>query len=553
CLPRLLKLLLCLLPFLLLFFGLWCLGLDPSSDIYNLPTLNLTEWRTRLLALPPVPSLSSVLFFPSLLAMPFFITKPGSQKEPITPPATSQQVVVFVDIARMERLEQLVATLWETVQQREQRANQQHDEALGLVYALQEQINTQTDKESLDLWISQLLESRFHTVKVEMEREVSNRVQTQKESMKEQKAHTDRLAQLELLLQTLAYKTEEVHQKQKDTPAPAPGKMGQENNEALLTEVQRLEAELGRIRESLKGVAGCRWKCDQLDTLNNTVSTKVREELYTMFYGKEMVRNRNMKLADSLMLWFSSQYTNSSDLLATLAIMERSILGNVSLQLEQSKKQRFDETVTQTVVHTTEAAGMTKEQVQLIVRNALKLYSQDRTGLVDYALESAGGSILSTRCSETYETKTALMSLFGVPLWYFSQSPRAVIQPDVYPGNCWAFRGSQGYLVIRLSLRVTPTAFCLEHIPKALSPTGNISSAPRHFRVYGLEEEYQEEGRLLGDYIYRENGEAMQIFPVVENSDKAFQIIEMRVLSNWGHPEYTCLYRFRVHGHPHTK
>lgn len=39
-----------------------------------------------------------------------------------------------------------------------------------------------------------------------------------------------------------------------------------------------------------------------------------------------------------------------------------------------------------------------------------------------------GGSILSTRCSETYETKTALISLFGIPLWYFSQSPRVVIQ-----------------------------------------------------------------------------------------------------------------------------
>lgn len=40
----------------------------------------------------------------------------------------------------------------------------------------------------------------------------------------------------------------------------------------------------------------------------------------------------------------------------------------------------------------------------------------------------AGGNILGTRCSETYETKTALMSLFGLPLWYFSQSPRVVIQ-----------------------------------------------------------------------------------------------------------------------------
>lgn len=30
------------------------------------------------------------------------------------------------------------------------------------------------------------------------------------------------------------------------------------------------------------------------------------------------------------------------------------------------------------------------QQVQLIVQNALKLYSQDRTGMVDYALESGG-------------------------------------------------------------------------------------------------------------------------------------------------------------------
>lgn len=58
------------------------------------------------------------------------------------------------------------------------------------------------------------------------------------------------------------------------------------------------------------------------------------------------------------------------------------------------------------------------------------------------------------------------------------------LQPDVYPGNCWAFKGSQGYLVIRLSLRIRPTSFCLEHIPKALSPTGNITSAPRNFTVH---------------------------------------------------------------------
>ncbi|KAJ8390671.1 hypothetical protein AAFF_G00100510 [Aldrovandia affinis] len=174
-------------------------------------------------------------------------------------------------------------------------------------------------------------------------------------------------------------------------------------------------------------------------------------------------------------------------------------------------------------------------------------------GVSDRVSVSAGGSILSTRCSETYETKTALMSLFSLPLWYFSQSPRVVIQPDVYPGNCWAFKGSQGYLVIRLSLKVRPSAFSLEHIPKSLSPTGNISSAPRQFSVYGLDDEAQEEGKMLGQYTYLEDGDSLQTFPVLEEGDQSYQIIEMRVLSNWGHPEYTCLYRFRVHGVPDRK
>ncbi|NXP19323.1 SUN1 protein, partial [Scytalopus superciliaris] len=122
--------------------------------------------------------------------------------------------------------------------------------------------------------------------------------------------------------------------------------------------------------------------------------------------------------------------------------------------------------------------------------------------------------------------------------------------PDMYPGNCWAFKGSQGYLVVRLSMKIYPTAFTVEHIPKTLSPTGNITSAPRNFSVYGLDDEYQEEGKLLGEYVYDQEGEPLQMFPVMEENEDAFQIVELRIFSNWGHAEYTCLYRFRVHGKP---
>ncbi|XP_048211255.1 SUN domain-containing protein 2 isoform X2 [Perognathus longimembris pacificus] len=194
--------------------------------------------------------------------------------------------------------------------------------------------------------------------------------------------------------------------------------------------------------------------------------------------------------------------------------------------------------------------GVTEEQVHRIVKQALQRYSEDRIGLVDYALESGGASVISTRCSETYETKTALLSLFGIPLWYHSQSPRVILQPDVHPGNCWAFQGPQGFAVVRLSARIRPTAVTLEHVPKALSPNSTISSAPRDFTIFGFDEDLQQEGTLLGTFTYDQDGDPIQTFYFQTPKMATYQVVELRILTNWGHPEYTCIYRFRVHGEP---
>ncbi|XP_062388342.1 SUN domain-containing protein 1-like isoform X2 [Sardina pilchardus] len=576
CLPKLWK----LLPFLLLLLlllGLWYLG--PSSLLGLLPAVNLTEWSSEsLYSLLPSPSLSPAADPPVEQAPPL---PPVSTPAPATPSVQQQSeaearllAALAADGERLSLLEGRVAALLQSVQQGEQRQEQQHGEALGRHRSLEEQLRSHTDRHTLGLWVSGLLEDKLSALRADLEQQANQRAESQEQYVVEQTAHKTRLAELEILLQALATKTEEVQHKQKDQeaeaavppPPPVSVGVGQEDHDALLQQVGRLEAELGRIRDDLQGVMGCRGRCEQLDTLKDTVSAQVsaqvsaevRRELQALFYGGEAGAGAgagadDAGLPESLLQWLSARFIRGDDLHASLAALEKSILGNVSLQLEQNRQPACAETVTQSVTHTALAAGMNEQDVHLIVQNALRLYSQDRTGKVDYALESGGGSILSTRCSETYETKTALMSLFGLPLWYFSQSPRVVIQPDVFPGNCWAFKGSQGYLVIRLSLSVLPSSFCLEHIPKALSPTGNISSAPRHFTVYGLEDEYQEEGKLLGDYTYEEDGESLQTFPVMEKNEQAFQIIEMRVLSNWGHPEYTCLYRFRVHGEPRPK
>ncbi|XP_061685868.1 SUN domain-containing protein 2 [Syngnathoides biaculeatus] len=168
--------------------------------------------------------------------------------------------------------------------------------------------------------------------------------------------------------------------------------------------------------------------------------------------------------------------------------------------------------------------------------------------MADFALETQGASVISTRCSETYRTRSACLSLFGFPLWYPTESPRTVIrgEPVLLPGKCWAFHGAHGTLVIALSHPIRISHVTLDHVPRHSTPNGRIDSAPKDFAVYAMKKEV-EEGTHLGTFTYNQDGEPTQTFELPP-SEVIYNVVELRVLSNWGHMEYTCLYRFRVHG-----
>jgi SUN domain-containing protein 1/2 len=96
--------------------------------------------------------------------------------------------------------------------------------------------------------------------------------------------------------------------------------------------------------------------------------------------------------------------------------------------------------------------------------------------------------------------------------------------------------------------------------------------------LQGLIDENDAEGINLGNFSYQDNGETLQYFPVEVNNLKSqieslrifsynknsnflllqlqetqtesYRYVELRITSNHGNPEYTCLYRFRVHGTP---
>ncbi|KAG1963115.1 SUN domain-containing protein 2 [Pimephales promelas] len=271
-------------------------------------------------------------------------------------------------------------------------------------------------------------------------------------------------------------------------------------------------------------------RVDAHDTLNTNLRAELSDWLIT-----------NLKDPSSL----DSTIVLRPELQRALEDLEKRILDKLVHEKESGRD--VWRTVGETL-HQEGAGAATIQDVKEIVQRAIGLYRADGIGLADYALESSGASVLNTRCSETYKTRSACLSLFGIPLWYHSESPRTVIQPELYPGKCWAFRGSQGFLVIALSYTVRITHVTLEHLPKELSPTGRIDSAPKDFAVYGMSNE-TEVGKLLGTFMYDQDGEPIQTFKLPEASEN-YSMAELRVLSNWGHLEYTCVYRFRVHGEP---
>ncbi|XP_056871377.1 SUN domain-containing protein 2-like [Takifugu flavidus] len=165
----------------------------------------------------------------------------------------------------------------------------------------------------------------------------------------------------------------------------------------------------------------------------------------------------------------------------------------------------------------------------------------------NFALEFHGAKVYKKRSSSTYE-RIAGIKILGIQL-FSKVVPVTVIQgqhPPI-PGNCWSFPGSHGNLFIELSHNITVSHVTLDHISKSVSPIDTIPSAPRHFVVYGLQS-LDEKAVHLGKFIYDLDGNPTQTFAVKDHDSIPFKYVDLRIESNYGHADYTCLYGFRVHG-----
>ena len=109
-----------------------------------------------------------------------------------------------------------------------------------------------------------------------------------------------------------------------------------------------------------------------------------------------------------------------------------------------------------------------------MIDKKIETYHSDRTGQVDYALQSAGGTTVPWRSSPSMSSGHPWIQFWGFPILTAKNNPDRAIQADNTAGNCWAIEGSKGHLVLKLSRPVHITHLTLEHISKAISPSGSI-------------------------------------------------------------------------------
>eukprot|EP00070_Physeter_catodon_P047466 XP_028354360.1 SUN domain-containing protein 1 isoform X7 [Physeter catodon] len=194
--------------------------------------------------------------------------------------------------------------------------------------------------------------------------------------------HELRISSLEDILGELTERSEAIQKELEQTALRTVSRTDEEPR--LLAVVQHLEQELGRLKADLSSWQHLKTSCEKVDTVYERVDAQVRETLRLMFSG-----DQHESSLEWLLQKLSAQFVNKDNLQILLRDLELQILKNITHHISVTKQMPTSETVV-SAVNGAGVSGITEAQARAIVNSALRLYSQDKTGMVDFALESGG-------------------------------------------------------------------------------------------------------------------------------------------------------------------
>ncbi|XP_072216778.1 SUN domain-containing protein 2-like [Excalfactoria chinensis] len=255
-------------------------------------------------------------------------------------------------------------------------------------------------------------------------------------------------------------------------------------------------------------------------------------------------------LSAGAFLWILGAWRNVLQVVSAGPVHELLSLGNSLVwpepNMETTQLSARKELIVESVFDVLEENGihgLKREEILQLTRQEIEKVMANSYWMPNWALKSLGATVDAERTTESYGGKGWISPLFSS-----AKPPETLLQPDVSAGSCWAFQGSRGHAVIQLPENIWPTAVTMWHVSKAVSPSGDVSSAPRDFAILGVDEDEGE--TLLGSFVYDVDGEIAQTFHMQEKPLQSYRQIKLEVQNNWGNAEYTCIYRVEIHGNP---
>ncbi|PVG04261.1 hypothetical protein CPB86DRAFT_778529 [Serendipita vermifera] len=232
-----------------------------------------------------------------------------------------------------------------------------------------------------------------------------------------------------------------------------------------------------------------------------------------------------------------------------------------------------------------------------LVELAVQRWGKDDIAKADYAGYFSGARVIPQLTTQTYKIEDRSFwgrwGVFGSTATE-GRPPVTALHPDIHVGNCWPFKGSSGQIGVMLSRSIIISEVTIDHAAKEVA--FDVRSAPKKMELWGLvdgaenvrkvaeyhrrrEQRYRDlvnaanrEGRTppppedpypstlppdahylrLAQFSYDVNAPShIQTFSVpqeIQDLGVDIGIVVLMVRSNWGEPNWTCLYRLRVHG-----
>jgi SUN domain-containing protein 1/2 len=232
-----------------------------------------------------------------------------------------------------------------------------------------------------------------------------------------------------------------------------------------------------------------------------------------------------------------------------------------------------------------------------IVDAQVNKYAKDTLARPDFALHSGGAMIIPSLTSPTFEVKPQTLrgQLVGIITgngYAIGRPPITALHHELHNGHCWPFARSEGQLGVVLAAPTYITDVTIDHVAKEVA--FDMRSAPKDMELWGMVEgreniarvkawqaakaqlrkevlargeeldenlkeipyprtlpkspQYIRVAKFTYDIHGQHNVQSFQVSQEIRDLGVDFGIVVLRVKSNWGREDFTCLYRLRVHG-----